>query len=123
MQTYRFTLPKGTGKKAVSCDSFHIREVNGKDEEQASIMAEAKGKGGSVALELLRLSIVKIDDKPVAQPCGDLETWNSRTRKFALDAWASINSVSEDETEGFLNSAALEVSDGATIVGISSAHG
>jgi hypothetical protein len=123
MQTWRFQLPRGTGKKSVSCASIHIREVNGKDEEQASVLAEAKGKSGSVALELLRLSIVKVDDQPVSQPFGGLETWNSRTRKFALDAWSSINSVSEDETEGFLESAQVEVDGGATIVAISSERG
>lgn len=123
MNTWRFRLPQGTGKKSVSCSSFHIREVNGKDEEQASVIADAKGKQGSVALELLRLSIVKVDDKPVAQPFGDLDTWNSRTRKFALDAWASINSVSQEEADGFLESASVESDAGATIVAISSERG
>jgi hypothetical protein len=104
MRAWKFDLPQGTGPKRVDIKSVSLREITGQDEILANSLAEAKGKQGSVRVELVRLSIVKVDGKPVQQPFGDLDTWNSRTRKFVLDAFNSVNSNTEKESEDFLSS-------------------
>jgi hypothetical protein len=125
MKSWTFKLPTGAGKKTVDISSVTIREVTGRDEELASVLTEAKGKNGSMAVEILRLSIEKVDGRKVEQPYGELDGWNARTRKFVLDAWASINSVSQDEAEDFLSGAQPDVQEGegASIVALSSGHG
>jgi hypothetical protein len=101
--SWNFQLPQGKGTKRVDIQSVSLREITGKDEVLAASIAEAKGKQGSIQLELVRLAIVKVDGQSVQQPFGDLDGWNSRTRKFVLDAFLSINSTSEKESEVFLS--------------------
>lgn len=103
MRAWKFDLPQGNGQKRVNIKSVSLREITGTDEILAASLAEAKGKQGSVQAELVRLSIVKVDGLPVEQPFGALDTWNSRTRKFVLDAFISINSTSQKESEDFLS--------------------
>jgi len=90
---------------SLTITSFTLREVDGQDEEIAAAAAKARGGNVSSAEELIRLSIVEVNDQPVKQPYLAFDTWNSRARALALRAWASLNSVTEDETEAFLNAA------------------
>lgn len=122
MRAWTFQLPQGNGKKRVDVQSITVREVNGRDEEIAAAATEAKGKHGSMVLELLRLAIVKIDGAPTAQPFGEIDKWNARTRKLALDAYISINGTTKEESEAFLASAEEE-DVGAPIVALSSVNG
>ena len=111
MKPVTFPLPPSTGHKSVNCKSISLREVTGTDEALAATIAEAKGKSGSTFNELLRLAIVKVDGKNVEQPFTDMDRWNSRTRRFLLDAFNSMNGASAKETEDFLAGAVIDGSD------------
>ena len=103
MLKYRFDL---SAKKNCSIKSFVIRETNGRDEEQAAIFAKAKGAASSSFEELVRLSVVSVNDAPVEQPFTAFDDWNSRTRMYVLQAYRSINAIESDkEVDDFLASA------------------
>lgn len=105
---YRFDL---SSKKACSVKSFVMRETTGADEENAAVAAKAKGGAMTPTEELVRLSIVSVDGKPVDQPYLSFDSWNTRTRNYAIKAWASINGVDEKDAKDFLDGAeALAVS-------------
>lgn len=119
MASWTFPLPQGAGKRRVDVESITIREVNGKDEELAETWSQAKGKQGNTLVELLRLSIVKVNGVAVPQPFGDFDGWNSRTRKFAMDAFAEINGTTKDEKDAFLAGAVEEDANGAGLSSVS----
>lgn len=105
MAAYRFELPPDKGPRRCDIRSVTIKETNGEDELAAKLAADAKGKSGSVNIETIRLSIVAVDDKPVAQPFADLDKWNTRTRKLIADYFSSINGSDEGESDGFIKAA------------------
>ena len=105
MLAYRFEMPKDKGPRRCSIKSITIKETGGTEEAAASAIAEAKGKSGSVAIETIRLSIVAVDDKPVSQPFGDLDSWNTRTRRLVAKFWESINGTDDGEAESFIEAA------------------
>lgn len=97
------------GKKHVNIESFAIREVTGKDEDRAVLMARAKGGAATMMEELVRLSLVEVDGQPVntdpGEPYAAFDEWNSRTRTFVLNAYKHLNSLTEeDDLDGFLKS-------------------
>lgn len=101
--SFRFDLSK---KKNCSIDSVTIKETTGRDEEKAAQLARAKGAKESVFEELMRLSIVAVNDTPVDQPYSGLDDWNSKTRSYILQAFQSINGIGGDgELDDFLSSA------------------
>lgn len=112
-QTYRFDATKiklkGPGVPKVSAAEplrdFHMREVNGVDEELAANTAKAKGGSATNMEELTRLSIVAVNGKPVAQPYLQFDGWNSKARALALRAFAEINSINNDEADSFAGTA------------------
>jgi len=93
----QFKLPSGC-----SCSSFVIRETTGVDEQQAAFRADAREGRTTVYAELVRLSIVKVNGEKVSQPFMELENWNSKTRALLRRAYDSINDLSEEEVEVFL---------------------
>lgn len=95
----RFSLE---GRKGAQAQSITVRETDGKDEEQASLTAKAKGGASNEIEELVRLSIVAIDDKPVTQPFEGFDSWKSKMRGYALSAWRDMNVIDEKEAESFL---------------------
>lgn len=99
-QEFRFDL---SNKKGCSINSFVIRETNGKDEEMAARSAKAKGGAITVFEELVRLSIVKVDDEPVQMPLAAYDEWNSKTRSYILKAFQAVNGM-EDDVNDFLAS-------------------
>jgi hypothetical protein len=105
MVTYRFELPADKGPRRCSIRFITLKETGGAEEDMAKLSADAKGKHGSVTVETIRASIVAVDDKPVAQPYGAMDTWNSRTRRLISEYWNSINGVDEGEAESFINAA------------------
>lgn len=109
MTSFRFTLPEGGGKRRNEISSVTIREVTGEDEMLAEANAEAKAGKGNSGLELVRLSIVEIDDEPVAQPFTQLDRYNTRTRKFIVRGFEAVNGFEEEEMDDFLASAAHRV--------------
>jgi hypothetical protein len=103
----RFDTSKMKNVRAggVLITSFTMREVDGQDEEVAAGAAKARGGSISSAEELIRLSIVAVNDQPVKQPYLAFDTWNSRARQLALKAWTSLNGVTEEEGDAFLSAA------------------
>lgn len=108
--TYRFDLTKikikgipKAGQTVIT--SFHMREVNGVDEEHAANAAKSKGGSASNIEELTRLAIAAVNDKPVQQPYLQFDVWNSKARALALKAFSEINSITEKEAEDFAGTA------------------
>lgn len=112
----KFTLPKGYSVK-----SFVLRELDGKDEMDAARWADAKTGSADNNLnammdENLRVAIVQVNDVPVTQPYLAMDQWSSKTRKLLVAAWAKLNSVEEEELEGFIEAAEVYQSPAAEIV-------
>jgi hypothetical protein len=88
-----------------SIKSFDMRETNGKDEDVAALTSRAKGGAANMLEELVRLSITKVDGKPVntgdGVPLSEYDDWSSRTRTFVLNAYKALNGISGEEVEGF----------------------
>lgn len=99
---YHYDLTK---YKRCSIDSFDMRETNGKDEDQAVLVAKAKGGAATSLDELVRLSITKVNGKPVntgdGVPLSEYDEWNSRTRTFIINAYKKLNGVSNEEGQDF----------------------
>ncbi len=92
------------------CDvsTLAIRETDGVDEAIASEQVEARGRTTTTTtLELLALAVVAIDGKrvPTDTPCYAFETWSSRTRAFAVQAFESLNGVLPSEVATFFGAA------------------
>lgn len=96
---------KGARAGSLVLDSFHMREIDGRDEELAAGMAAAKGGHASGSEEMVRLSIVAVNDKPVSQPYLGFDVWNQRARSLALQAFRLLNSHTEKESDSFLSTA------------------
>lgn len=104
---FSFKKAKITGARAGSLvlESFHMREIDGRDEELAAGMAAAKGGHATGSEEMVRLAIVAVNDKPVQQPYLAFDVWNQRARSFALRAFRLLNSHTEKESDDFLATA------------------
>lgn len=102
----RFDLSKFKG---CSIQSFAMREVDGRDEALATMAAKAKGGATTMADELVRRSLTKVNDSPVnvddGEPYGEYDQWNSRTRNFVFEAFQAMNAVQPAEKDSFLSSA------------------
>lgn len=113
----RFDFVKAKIKRAragkTDLQSFHIREVDGQDEETAAMWAKGKGGAASSGEEMLRLSIVAVNDQPVSQPYLQFDTWNQRARAFAMKAFNDLNGYSKDEETAFLSTAEEETPTGS----------
>lgn len=111
-QPIKFDLKKANIKRARvgkdQLDNFHMREVDGRDEEIAANMAKAKGGSATSGEEMVRLAIVAVNGKPVKQPYLQFDTWNQRARSFALKAFNELNGYTKDEEEAFLATAEEE---------------
>lgn len=106
MRAFKYDLPKNTkGPRRVDISSITMRETNGDDERLAGANAEAKGDKEQVGVELVRLAVVKVNGVKVSQPYNAMDSWNERTRKFALWAYNEINGTTLEEKEAFLSSA------------------
>lgn len=101
----KFTLPKGC-----SVESFVIREIDGKDELEASrwVSAKATGADDEAALmveERVRVSVFSVNGQRVEQPYTGLNKWSTKTRNLLLQAWMSLNTVPDDDVAVFLGAA------------------
>lgn len=103
MLKYTFDISK---RRGCSIKTFTIRETDGKDETLAAVTAKAKGEGASMLEELARLSIVEVDGRPVSpESPADMDSWNTRTRTFVLNAFRHINGIDDEEGKDFLSQA------------------
>lgn len=117
----RFEFPRG-------CDiqTAVLRELDGNDDEQVSILADARADGvqrQSVMLmsqieqrEALRMSLVEVDGDPVnadGVPWGGLDDLSMRTLRLLQVAFAEVNGVTGDEAEGFKKAAVVVTSSDA----------
>ena len=101
MRKQRFVLPKGC-----SIESVTLREIDGKDEEQAAGAAEARGmKPGQVTEEMVRCALVEVNDTAVVYPHPGLSKWNTKTRNLVIAAFASMNSTEDKDMKSFLEEA------------------
>jgi hypothetical protein len=101
MRVKKFKLGKGCNVSSIA-----LRETCGKDEEQAARAADAKGnRPGAMTEELLRLSIVEVDEKRTEYPYLGLAKWNTKTRNTVLTYFQSMNAVDDEETTRFLEEA------------------
>ena len=105
----RYDLKKAGIKRArVGNDEIFaitIRETDGRDEEVAANYAKSKGGSATAAEEMIRLSIVAVNDKAVQQPYLKFDVWNQRARSFMLKAFNDVNGLSNKEGEDFLATA------------------
>lgn len=92
----------------VDLKDFHMREVNGQDEELAANWAKQKGGAASSSEEMVRLAIVAVNGEPVKQPYLQFDVWNQRARSFALKAFNELNGFNGDEGDRFLGTAEEE---------------
>ena len=98
------------------CDiaTFKMREVDGTDQAEAAIWAEANvdpaQKSNPVALmqqeqhEMMRLSLVEVDGVPVNHdgiPFKELDHWSLRTLRFITYAFNHMNGADSDELKNF----------------------
>lgn len=101
----RYDLVKAKIKRARAgseeLKSFHMREVDGRDEEVAAGAAKARGGQATTQEELVRVAIVGVNDRAVKQPYLQFDTWNARARAFALQAFREINGMTQDEDDAF----------------------
>lgn len=102
--SYRFSTGKLANLKTAQgtrLDSIEIREVCASDEFLAAQRSKAK-KDTTVADELTRLSITRVNDVKVDQPFEEFDRWTYRTRLFVAACFNKVNGISEDETDDFL---------------------
>lgn len=90
------------GKPWASVKSFIIKETDGQDEELAAQYAKERGGAANAMEELVRLSIVEADGKPVTQPYLGFDKLNTKTRAFMFAAWRKLNASEDKEIEDFL---------------------
>lgn len=104
---FDFKKAKITGARAGNTvlESFHMREIDGRDEELAAGMAAAKGGQATGSEEMVRLAIVAVNGKPVQQPYLGFDVWNQRARSLSLKAFRTLNSHTEKEGDDFLATA------------------
>ncbi len=105
----KFDFEKAKIKRAragkVDLKSFHMREVDGRDEEVAANMAKNKGGSASASEEMIRIAIVAVNGEPVQQPYLQFDVWNQRARSLALKAFNSLNGFTQEEGDVFLETA------------------
>lgn len=105
----KFDFEKAKIKRAKCGDkelkSFHMREVDGRDEEIAANVAKSKGGSASASEEMIRLAIVAVNGEPVPQPYLKFDLWNQRARAFALKAFNELNGFTAEESDTFLGTA------------------
>jgi hypothetical protein len=96
-----FPAPKGVKE----FKSITIREVDGQDELQAAIWAEAMGRKGDTDQnnkELLRCSIVAVDGKPFnvnGVPNPAFDSWLTKSRNAVGRFYFQLNGLDVDELE------------------------
>lgn len=106
-QVIKFDLEKLKGcalTDGTPITSFKMRETDGRDEENAANTAKAKGGSMTALEEQIRLSLVEVNGAKVNDgvPYLAYDSWNSRVRQFAFEAYKSINAAKADEVAGFL---------------------
>lgn len=105
----RFPAPSATGRGrymidgATRLESFTLREIDGTDEEYA--VTRARETGSNIAEEMIRISVVAVNDAPVSQPYLQMGKWNARARSLLATAWREMNAVSDREEAAFLSGA------------------
>lgn len=85
-----------------SVQSIVMRETNGIDEQHAAIAAEAAGASTSLYQELIKLSIVEVNDQRVIQPFNELSGWNSKTRQLVTQGFDDLNQLKDEDLAAFL---------------------
>ena len=109
MAQFRYDFEKAKIKRAragkVELRSFVMREIDGRDEEVAAGYVKAKNDNTTVTEEMVRLSIVSVNDQPVPQPYLAFDTWNSRARIFAVKAFNEVNGMTSKEEDDFFGTA------------------
>lgn len=85
-------------------ESFTLREIDGSDEEYVATRAKALGDETNLGEEMIRISIVAVNDEPVQQPYS-LKTWNAPARALLATAWRELNAVTPEEEDDFLSEA------------------
>jgi len=93
----RFTFPDGC-----DCRTIVIRETTGIDEQNAALQADARQGRSSIYAELVKLSIVMVDDEKVIQPYHQLEQWSSKSRALVQQAYDAINDIPKEDLAVFL---------------------
>jgi hypothetical protein len=101
----RFKFPKGCHDgRGKALESIVVRETDGVDEENAARAADGAGKKGNFQLELFKEGVVSIvlsgQEVQVAQPFASFDVWPTRSKEFALRAFAKLNAVAEAEELG-----------------------
>lgn len=107
MIKFEFTPSAEAG---LSFKKLVIKETSGPDELRAKALAKAKGDDGSLYEEMVKLSIVSIDDKPVDQPFESFLTMSTKDRSYIGQAFSKINSASDDLVANFLSTSKMIVS-------------
>lgn len=92
-----FKFPKGSAVSTIT-----MRETNGIDEQAAALQADARGERSTIYAELVRLSVVAVDGKPVIQPFVELEQWTSVMRALVNDGYTHLNDLKEADKIAFL---------------------
>lgn len=116
----RFTLPKPkAGRSAYNCKSFVMRELIGKDQHEAAMMADMRKRAvpdtafAQAQLErdeAMRLSVVEVDGRPTnidGVPFIEMDNYNYQTLYLMRLAFNEMNGVGDEEAETFINGAEI----------------
>jgi hypothetical protein len=110
MELQRRTFP--APKRVKDFKTITIREVTGEDEMTAAAAAEAKSaqynKGWSPQIELIKLSVVEVDGKPVntTAPFDAFDKWLTPSRNAVMKFFDQLNSLDEQDLKACLAVAA-----------------
>lgn len=106
---HTFQIPKALmGQGAVTLGLVQLTA----DEEMMA--AKVGGQDGAkTAMQLLKMSLVEVDGKPVAVADGTADIaigqFSPKVRSLALLAYSELHQPKEDEVAGFLKSAQVKV--------------
>jgi len=115
----KFNMPRGG--EGFSCKSFVMRELNAKDELEASIWADktrSEAADGPLAMigsehrESVRLSLVYVDGNRVNHngvPFTAMNDWSMKTMRLLMQAFNDLNGVDKKEVADFSKGAEVFV--------------
>jgi hypothetical protein len=112
--TYRFTIPEKARTFKTDPATFAMRPITAGEERRANEVAE--GAKVPLAYELVRVAVCEVDGRPVSWDGREgsvspewFDACSPKVRQLVMEAFASLNRPSEEDTAAFLASQTIEV--------------
>lgn len=99
-EAVRFSFNGADGKPLpyTRIKSVTVREIDGRDEEKATLRARTQGGIATATLEMVRLSVVAVDGSAVGEDFNT-DAWGSKDRALLFACWRELNSLSQAESD------------------------